>query len=180
MPVKVCISGKIAAGKTTLAQALSRHFRIHVVSFGKIMKEYLRKCGIEPTRKVLHDKSEEIVSRVGNYGAMDWFVENSSEVDWASDLIIEGCRHPDTFRRMQELFGPCLLIHCSCSQATQIQRVMERDGLSLEKTLEVISSPTEADLDHEFFTVAHAVHNEHTSQTETINALIQLMQKNVA
>jgi len=175
MPVKICISGKIAAGKTTLAQTLSRHFRIQVVSFGKIMRENLRKGGTEPTREALHEKSRQIVACVGNYGAMDWFVANSPEINWKGNLIVEGCRHPETFQRMKELFGSCLLIHCSCSKAVQIQRIMDRDGLSLEQTLDVISSPTEEDLDHEFITIADVMHNEQTQQVETLNVLMRLL-----
>lgn len=143
------------------------------------MRENLRKCGIEPTREALHEKSRQIVARVGNYGAMDWFVENSPEINWKGNLIVEGCRHPETFQRMKELFGSCLLIHCSCPRAVQIQRIMDRDGLSLRQTLDVVSSPTEEDLDHEFFTVADVVHYEHTLHTETVNALMRLMQDTV-
>jgi hypothetical protein len=53
---------------------------------------------------------------------------------------------------------------------------MDRDGLTLEQTLSVISSPTEEDLDHEFITVADVVHNELTRQAETLNVLKRLMQ----
>ena len=176
MSVKICISGKIAAGKTTLAQALAKRLDYQVVSFGSIIRETLKREGVEPTRDALHAKSYEIVASVGNYGAMDWFVANSPRINWGNNLIVEGCRNPETYQRMQELFPVCLLVHCSCSEPTQIQRIIKRDGLEIEKIHEIISRPVEEDLDGDFIKIADLINYEHTEQVKIMEELEVLLQ----
>lgn len=179
--IKICVSGKIAAGKTTISLAFSQCFGFQIVSFGDILRDYFKRMNIKPTREILHQKSEEIVASVGNYGAMDWFMKHSPQINWNDNLIVEGCRHPETYQRMQELYSFCFLVHCSCCESVQIKRLMERDNkMSIEQIRRIIAHPVEEDLDTEFVQMADITNDEHTKQITVINKLELLLRNNGA
>lgn len=178
MNIKICVSGKTAAGKTTISFALSQRFDFQVVSFGNILRDYFKTLNIKPTKEILHQKSEKIVASVGNYGAMDWFIKHSPQIDWNNNLIVEGCRHPETYQRMQELYNSCLLVHCSCCESVQIKRLIERDKMSVEQIRKITAHPVEKDLDTEFVQMADIINDEHTKQNVVINKLELLLRNN--
>ena len=177
MSAKICVSGKIATGKTTVSRELSRHFGYQIVSFGDIMRAYLNGLGVEPTREAMHAQSHRIVTEIGNFRAMDWFIDNSSDIDWQGNLIVDGCRHPETYKRLQELFDSCFLIHCSCCAPTQIKRIQERDKLSITQINKIVAHPVEEDLDRHFIVIADIVKREDDQPEIVVKQLISLLEE---
>lgn len=174
MGVKICVSGRMATGKSTLAAAIHQLFGFEIVSFGNIIRNHLQTQSIPITRENMHKLSEHIVAEYKDYGAMDWFIKNSSEIVWENSLIVEGCRHPDTYKRMTELFPEsCILIHCTCSEETQIQRIMSRDNISRPEALKMIDHPVENGHDETFARMADIVMNEQMEQ----NIVLSMLQK---
>lgn len=179
LSTKICLCGLMGAGKTTAAHFLASKLSLPVFSTGGILRAYCKRRGIPIIREELQRQSAMIVESHGQYGAMDWFIANSTGIDWQGDMIFEGFRHPDTFARFKELYPSAILINCICNINTRIERIAERDDLSLSEVLRVISNPvTEQDLEG-FELMAH-IHKDELMDPRlllsTVKNILSLLQ----
>lgn len=101
IPLVVGISGPIAAGKTTAAQALeNRGFRY--TRFSRVIDELLIAQGITPTREA----RQQLGIEVNQTGKQRWLCEMTVESAGSADrIVVDGLRFPDDHACLFERFG---------------------------------------------------------------------------
>ncbi|MFC1640684.1 AAA family ATPase [Patescibacteria group bacterium] len=147
MELKIALAGKIASGKSTIAKALSTHFGCDSISFSQVLRLHLASQGASSNRTALQELGRELLDRYGNEGFLDWVIEKTPHLAWDGTLIIDGFRHPDVYRRLQERYSKTILVFCAVSDEDRILRIMTRDSLERETVLQLINDSTEQFVD---------------------------------
>ncbi len=143
MNVKICIAGKIACGKSTVAEIIARYTGFPRISFGNILRKYSESQNLHQTREGLQNLGQKILDRYGYGGFLKWAMEHSSDVNWTESLVIDGVRHVAIYQRITEIFPKTILVYCDCDTQTQINRILTRDKITKKEAIKVISHPTE-------------------------------------
>lgn len=127
-PYIICISGKIASGKTYIARQLAERNKWNHCSTSEYLKNILYKEGIlNPTRELLQIKGESEINR-GWKEFVKSFIRFATSSTSESFLIIDGVRHIEFFRGIETLVGAskCMLVYLECSDEELQQRLFER------------------------------------------------------
>jgi|SRR5215470_1786748 len=149
MKALICVSGGIASGKTTVAQALAERFPNAVVrSFGDMVRQQARRQGKRLDRTALQAVGLSLV-QAGWAAFVDALlvgVPQSVDV-----LIIEGIRHLDAVDelRRRRLSDQLLTIYLKVTPHVQEQRLRERGEslVSRDHVVESLVSKIEASAD---------------------------------
>lgn len=143
MSIKIYVAGKIASGKSTLAKQIMRHTGFPQISFGNTLKEYSQEQNLPQSREMLQSLGQDVLDEYGYSGFLKWIIDHSSSTDWNGPLIIDGFRHPLIYESALKVFPKSILLYCECDEATQIDRILVRDALTLEDIKKIISHKTE-------------------------------------
>lgn len=143
MKVKICIAGKIACGKSTVAEAIMLHTGFPRISFGDILQKYSEEQDLPQTREALQELGQKILDQYGYDGFLKWAIDHSPNINWNDSLIIDGLRHVAVYRHITELFPETILVYCSCDIQTQIKRILSRNRITREEAIKIVSHPTE-------------------------------------
>jgi hypothetical protein len=151
------------------------------VSAGDAVRAELKKEGIEPTGYALHKKSEELTEKMSGEEFIDWFIENTPQIDWhKGPILIDGIRRPGNHKRLQELYpGRNILVHLDTSEGLRLKRVVGRgrDHITSEQITTHLSHPVEKDYPAYFRKNADYVVTEGEGLDEVIDSLILLVRK---
>jgi dephospho-CoA kinase len=130
MTAVVCLSGEIASGKTTVAQALAEQLSdVAVRSFGDVVRNRARSQGKPLDRATLQATGLELVA-AGWKSFVDALLEDVSPS--VSVLVVEGIRHREAIEELQRRFSgdSFVTVFLKLEPAAQRNR-LERRGESL-------------------------------------------------
>lgn len=136
----ICISGEIASGKTTLAQALAEHFQNAVVrSFGDVVRKRARNDGKPLDRATLQAMGLFLVA-AGWPSFVDALLEDLPP--WIEILVVEGIRHREAVDEIarRNLSDKMLTVYIQVDQPMQSARQQDRGESLLSRTHPVESS----------------------------------------
>ncbi len=175
MKVKICVAGKIACGKSTVAEAIVLHTGFPRISFGDILRKYSEERSLPQTREALQELGQKILDRYGYDGFLKWSMEHSPDINWNDSLVVDGVRHLAVYKRIVELFPETILIYCSCDIQMQIERILSRDGIAKEEAIKIVSHQTERYI-QELETYADIIYRPESDMQGILRKLDKLIQ----
>lgn len=175
MKVKICIAGKIACGKSTIAKVIVFHAGFPKISFGDILRKYSEEQNLLQTREALQELGQKILDQYGYDGFLKWAIDYSPDIDRSDSLIIDGVRHFAVYKRIIELFSETILIYCDCNVRTQIDRILLRDGIKKKEAIKIVSHPTEKYI-QELKLYADIIYRSESDISAILNKLDKLIQ----
>lgn len=122
----LAISGGIASGKTTLAEAIASSLRLRHASFGRYVRAEARSRGISTTRRGLQALGKELVE--GDVEAFCRAVLAAVEWQPQEAVVVDGVRHLRVASSLRRLADPApfFLIHIDADQKTRLARMTSR------------------------------------------------------
>lgn len=150
-PFVIGVAGPMGSGKTYFVEMAVLYLQslgiiVQITSAGDVFRGMLIREGGDPEdRKLLHQKSKGLLKTVEYHKILDWFMENTPNIDWSSGIIIiDGIRHPDSYKRMKCLFGRrCALVYCHCPDEIRFERIVKRGLLTAEIVEQTFSDEIE-------------------------------------
>lgn len=135
-----CISGSIAAGKTTWANRLAERLHLRTASFG----DYLRKQLSTSDRNVLRKAGAQLVSR--DPAAFARSVLDDAGWRPGESIIVDGIRHVSVVEALREIARPggVVIFFADVNSSERLNRVRQRGDKSQLAQLDADS--TEEDL----------------------------------
>jgi dephospho-CoA kinase len=116
--VVVGISGAIAAGKTTAARYLEKHYGFAYGRYSEVLAQMLKADGVEVNRQTLQKLGDRVHRKPGQRWLSRQLV-NALPKD--RDLVIDGLRFPEDHAYLAESFGPAF-IHINVAAAEPIRK----------------------------------------------------------
>src|SRR5688500_16975273 len=98
----ICVSGRIASGKSTFCVALQKAVPKSIVrSFGDVVRKHARRDGVEPVRANLQEVGSRLVA-----GGWPSFVDELvlDVPDEVSVLIVDGVRHVEPITELHRRY----------------------------------------------------------------------------
>ena len=175
MIAKICIAGKIACGKSTVAKEITVYTGFPRISFGDILRNYSQEHDIPQTREALQDLGQKILDQHGYEGFLKWAMNNSPNTDWNGSLVIDGLRHVAVYESIVELFPETILVYCSCDPEVQVNRILSRDKITKEEAIKIVSHPTERYI-QELEPYAHIVYRPESDIQDIMRQLDKIIQ----
>lgn len=108
MIIVIGISGKIASGKSTIADLISENRAIPIVRFGDYVRKIALENGISVSRAALQDLGQELVDTQLREFCFNVLFSSGWRKD--TSLVIDGIRHVQVYNMIKELIYP-LPIH---------------------------------------------------------------------
>jgi dephospho-CoA kinase len=139
------VAGSLAAGKSTFIRTIEQEIPVQIISFGRFVKGQAQTRGLAIARKTLQDLGEELVTTWGPEAFVDKVL--SEQLQSAPTLVVlDGVRHVSVWGAVCNRFGRAILVYLSQSEKLSTDRLMGRDGLTVEVAQEAIQHPMEAGL----------------------------------
>jgi dephospho-CoA kinase len=139
-PCVIALSGRMGAGKSTLAIAVSERLGWPRVSFGNYVREVARKQETQESRTILQELGESLVQSdpAGFTNAV------ISKVNFRSGAVVDGVRHMEILHALQSLAVPLpvQLIYVETDEQLRIQRLTKR-GMTPDEIRAADSHSTE-------------------------------------
>lgn len=143
MNVKIFIAGGTCSGKSTLAKMIAEKTGYPVTSFGGILRDHARASNLPLTVESLQNLGQGLISHLGYDGFLQWIIGHSPNVSWGGPLVIDGVRHTAMHESLKRAFPTSVLVYCACDKETQIERMMNRNGILREEAERILSHPLE-------------------------------------
>lgn len=143
MNVKILIAGGTCSGKSTLAKLIAGHTGYPITSFGGILRNYARESNLPLTVESLQNLGQGLISHLGYDRFLQWVISRSPDVSWDGPLVLDGVRHAAMHESLKRAFPANVLVYCVCGKETQLERMMNRDGISREDGKRILSHPLE-------------------------------------
>lgn len=143
MNIKIFIAGGTCSGKSTLAKIIAERTGYPVTSFGGILRDHARASNLLLTVESLQNLGQGLISRLGYDGFLQWIISHSPNVLWDRPLVLDGVRHAAMHESLKRAFSTSVLVYSVCNKATQLGRMMNRDGISKEEAERILSHPLE-------------------------------------
>jgi broad-specificity NMP kinase len=137
MKILVGIAGKTSSGKTKLAHGLAQRLNADVLSFG----EYVRGLSLSGN---LQNFGQELVNR-NVIHFVNGFLEPARKLS-SPILVVEGVRHVEVWKMLQERYANNILVVLCPEQATLVDRLVKR-GFTPEGAVSRLEHPVESELD---------------------------------
>ncbi len=128
------ISGKPAAGKTTIARIIAKELGIDTIGGGDILKELAKQHGYSPTGEEWWDTEEGI--RFLRQREAD--PEFDKEADRLMEKRIDSGNIVITSYTAPWLFKKGFKVWLACSKITRAERMSKRDNTTVKKTKETV------------------------------------------
>ncbi len=128
-----CFSGSIGAGKSSIAHILSDALEWPRSGFDDFLRQQLRDRGGNPdSRQELQDLGQSLVDADPDRFCRD--VLASVGFTPGGNLLLDGLRHVDIYKRVQRLVAPSstFLLHLRIDDVEAQKRVETRDGGSAD------------------------------------------------
>ncbi|MCO8125533.1 AAA family ATPase, partial [Stieleria sp. TO1_6] len=124
----VAFSGRIKSGKTTLARRVATELSLPFASFGDFVRGETESRGLDCSdRVILQSVGQEFIDA----GVKPFCTKVLNAAGWTpgSRVVVDGVRHIDVLRELQELLFPVplKLVYVQVSDATQASRFTSSD-----------------------------------------------------
>lgn len=133
--VVICIAGKAAAGKTTVASYLKERFQCQQYSVSDFLKDELRRRGTsEMSRSNLQDIGEEYIRSGWDHFCHDFI--NFTQWDKKHPLIIDGVRHTEFLRALSFWVYPIPIccVYLSANAETIAKNILNRGSEDIDSS----------------------------------------------
>jgi cytidylate kinase len=138
MTAVIAISGRLRAGKTTLAHGLAEALGCPQASFGDYVRAKAREQGLADDRATLQDLGERLIAEEGRPA----FCEHTLGLVGAGrdtvPLVVEGVRHADALSTLRELFAPVRVVLVHIETAEQVRRARMQEEVDGEAQLAAV------------------------------------------
>jgi dephospho-CoA kinase len=131
----ILIVGRIASGKSTIAELISSHYHLPIASFGSYLKSYSLSKGLSVDRADLQNLGEDFI-RKDPKSFLTEVIKFSS--DRSKVMIFEGVRHKIMFELIKQMCPKAFSIYVDVSDATRLERFLAR-----QKDIDVSKSKSE-------------------------------------
>jgi len=123
-PAVICLSSRMGAGKSTLANSLAGALGWAHTSFGDYVREIARQRGSDQSREALQQIGEELIST--NVQSFSQAV--ISQLDWRNGCVIDGIRHRQVFQAIENIVNPLptFLVFVDIDESVRRKRLHER------------------------------------------------------
>ena len=124
-----CFSGNMGSGKSSLSHVLAQALQWRRAGFGDYIRTRVREHGGNPnSREALQDLGQKLVESDPDGFCLAVLASGGFSPD--VDLLLEGIRHVEIYRRVQRLVAPSrtVLIHLSVEEVEARRRIASRDG----------------------------------------------------
>lgn len=175
MPLVVCFSGRIGSGKSSVTEALSTALNWERAGFGDYLRHRITEQGGDPTsRQTLQDLGQSLVEL--DPDAFCLAVLQFGKYREGADLLVDGIRHADIYRRIVRLTAPaCVrLIHLEADDTEIAGRVAARANGSVDLP-RAERHPVEAELAQSLPSIADVIVNANKSLPSVLDACIDAL-----
>lgn len=126
----IIIVGKIASGKTTLANELSKRLNATIISFGGYLRHIAQDKGLKPERNVLQTIGLEMINTRSPHQFVNDVVLFGLEEPCHQDslLIFEGVRHISVLNEIREISRNSIVIYIELDGERLLKNAINRDG----------------------------------------------------
>lgn len=128
----IVISGKIASGKTTLANRLVSEFNAKYISFGTYVRYEATQRGIELSRENLQNLGEYIINKDGyinfTLNVFNHFIDSSQYNN--EIIVIEGVRHIEVLKEIKRISRNNVTIFLNTNKNQLYKNVRYRDAIN--------------------------------------------------
>lgn len=123
----IVVTGRIAAGKTSLSRALARAYSCPIVALGDFVRATARADGLGESRKTLQRVYAQLVSDLGYDGFLARALDRAGVSTETRPLIIDGVREVSLIRQIRSSFGAdALVVHLWPSERERRRRARKR------------------------------------------------------
>jgi Cytidylate kinase len=142
MGTVLALSGKIASGKSTLANEFAKEVGWPCVSFGDYVRSVAKHRGLVESRETLQDVGDELIRT-----NLESFCQSVlHQADWrpGQSLVIEGIRHAEVNILLRNLVSPSryILAYLKVDEDVRKER-LRNEGIDDNELLHVETHPTE-------------------------------------
>jgi cytidylate kinase len=125
----IVLAGPKGAGKTFLAEAISKAASLPRVSFGNAVRETARSKGLPTDTETLQNLGQTIVQQNPVLLCEHVLAQAKSGDD--AGLVIDGLRHKEVFVTLKRLCAPrpVVLVFIDIAADEQVRRIAMRDGI---------------------------------------------------
>jgi adenylate kinase family enzyme len=142
MSTVLALSGKIASGKSTLANEFAKEVGWPCVSFGDYVRSVARDRGLVESREILQEVGDKLIRT-----NLEGFCQSVlAQADWkpGQALVIEGVRHAEVNTVLRSLVAPSKYVLAYLKVDDQIRKDRLRDeGIGDKELIHVETHPTE-------------------------------------
>jgi dephospho-CoA kinase len=123
-PAVICLSSRIGAGKSTLADSLASALGWTHTSFGGYVRQIAKQRGSDQSREALQRIGEELIST--NVQSFSQAV--ISQIDWRNGCVIDGIRHNQVLQAIKNIVNPLptFLVFVDIDESVRRKRLHER------------------------------------------------------
>lgn len=119
------LSGEIGAGKTTIADRVSRHLGMVRLAFGDLVRHELATRGTEVSRASLQACGEELINTLGYSGLALRLMQQAPD---GVPVVVDGIRHLEVAAYYEERYGDrFLLLFLTAPFDVRLTRLRDRD-----------------------------------------------------
>lgn len=148
----IAISGRIGAGKSTVAAEVAARLNCKSTSFGNFVRQVAASRGVQADRQELQKIGEELVTA----DPLAFCRAVLSSADWKPNetIVLDGLRHVAVLELLREIAAPqpVILVHLSATEDERAERLLQRRPTDLLSTVEAHS--TEQDVIRKLFQLA--------------------------
>jgi cytidylate kinase len=119
----IAISGRLRAGKTTLAVAIAEALRCPRASFGDYVRTIAEHEGIPQDRATLQDLGERLIAEEGLRAFCEHTLARAGTDARDTLLVVEGVRHLDVLTTLRDLFTPTQVVLVYVQAGEESQRI---------------------------------------------------------
>lgn len=161
------LTGKIGAGKTTVAGYIVRTYGFTSLSFvDRILAPRLKSQGKEVNRQNLQELGGELYLKYGDIVLTQWLLDG---IDDTKKWLIDDIRYPTTANYIKESFGDLfVLVGVRAAQSIRYDRVVKRAREkveSFEQFVEIDDALTEQSIDQVIAQTDYTIDNAGTLQS---------------
>jgi hypothetical protein len=140
------LSGRIAAGKSTITSALADALSWPTASFGGFVRAQAALRDLPGDRHTLQAVGEELISTLGWTEFCERTLAHAGLTATSVPCIVEGIRHVPALETLRAVFDrPVYLVHVETSEAERTRR-LRREGVSSEQAMRWYEHSTERDV----------------------------------
>jgi dephospho-CoA kinase len=163
----VGISGKTAAGKSSLVQAIASAPHARIISFGGHVRRQAVARGLPVDRPSLQELGQNLIESEGAERFLDGALEEEGDVN-TELCIFDGVRHVAIWSAISGRFASAVLVHVTCNDPERKRRLIARDGLSPDEAERVLAHEMEGAVDDLASSAVLEVHADRLSPRQLL------------